>query len=150
MTMSRVTKFSFIVLLFLQIDSGFTELRFESRPFELKGQTYQLEIADNQVRKQQGLMFRRELDKQAGMLFIYQVNGNHRIWMKNTLVPLAVFWLDENARIVDKKILKPCVIIDCPVYQAVKDSRYILELHPSTFKLFGIGELLPALTSSGN
>lgn len=145
--MIRVTKFSFIALLFLLINVSAAAVEFDSLVVVLKGEPYHLEIADTRLRQQRGLMFRHSLDDNEGMLFIYPAEGNHRIWMKNTRIPLAVFWLDGSARIINKQLLTPCRILNCPVYQAAKPSQYVLELHPSALSKFQLGEVLAELES---
>lgn len=112
----------------------------------LKGKLYQLEVADTSERKSQGLMFRRSLGRNAGMLFPYDAPVNLKIWMKNTLIPLAVIWLDEQARVIHKKILHPCRIPSCPSFGPQRYSSYVLELHPQELERFKIGDqLIPVL-----
>ena len=63
------------------------------------------------------------------MLFFYPRSAQHRIWMKNTLIPLQVIWIDANFEVIDSKILKPCESIYCPSFGVDRPSKYILEIN---------------------
>ncbi len=145
---TRLSKISFIILLFFPAGSGLAEPRAKVIQLELKGQVYQLEIADTHYLRSRGLMHRSRLDQQAGMLFVYPTEGHYRIWMKNTLIPLTVIWLDSKATILDIKTLLPCMSLHCPIYAADQPSRYILELHASQASRFQPGDRLPVLLSA--
>lgn len=141
-------QFIFIGLLFFISTVSHSDQKFFSESFVLKNKLYELEIADTKKRKRQGLMFRQEIEKSEGMLFLYKKPGDHRIWMKNTLIPLLVIWLDRDAKIIEKKILQPCRTVNCPVTSASALSKYILELHPAEFDRFNKGDHLPAIINS--
>ncbi len=145
---TRLTKISFIILLFFQAGSGLAEPTAPTIQLELKDRLYQLEIANTHYLRTRGLMHRGRLDPQAGMLFVYPGPGHYRIWMKNTLIPLTVIWLDDQATILDIKTLLPCRSAHCPIYSADQPSSYILELHASQASRFQPGDRLPALLSA--
>ncbi len=144
-TMARVTKFTFTVILFLLLNVSQAGLEFNRQNINLKGEIFDLEIADTPLHQRQGLMFRTSIGEQQGMLFVYGNEGRRGIWMKNTLIPLAVFWLDASSRIVYKQILQPCMTPRCPVYQPVTPAQFVLELHPNQFDNFNVGDSLPGL-----
>ena len=73
-------------------------------------------------------MQRQYLAPRQGMLLVYAQQGDHRIWMKNMLIPLWVYWIDAGHRVIARRRLEPCKQQPCPVYSANGDSRYILEL----------------------
>lgn len=97
---------------------------------ELKaGQSvYQVELAATPAERRKGLMFREYLAPGEGMLLAYPDNGDHRIWMKNMQIPLRVFWIDGQHRVIDVQRVEPCSESPCPVFGAPGPSRYILEL----------------------
>jgi len=142
--MNRLTKISFLLLLFLMADIALAA-DFPLHTLQLNNRLYQIELADNNARRTQGLMHRPELAEDAGMLFLYQRPGDYRIWMKNTLIPLLVIWLDADARIIEMQILPPCRIQNCQVYGAREASQYILELNPEQRSNFAIGDVLPSI-----
>ena len=103
-------------------------VEFERGSLEIMGVQYSIEIAKTSSQRQQGLMFRESLDIREGMLFVYPRSGNHRIWMKNTLIPLSVIWLDGNETVIEVKNLPPCKLDPCPIYGVSKPAKYIIEL----------------------
>ncbi len=138
------------LLLLINLTAGWSKVfayeleNFESVPMNIGGKTFQLEIADTPNRRQQGLMFRSELSIYTGMIFIYPQSGNHRIWMKNTRMPLAVVWIDDKATVIAIKKLRPCKQENCPSYGVRSASKYIIEFH-TNFNGLKPGDHLPEL-----
>ncbi|MFT5219402.1 MAG: uncharacterized membrane protein (UPF0127 family) [Planctomycetota bacterium] len=91
--------------------------------------SYRVEQASTPAERQSGLMHRQSLAQGAGMLFLYPRSGQHRIWMKNTLIPLQVIWIDEDFEVIGSKILKPCESTYCPSFGVDRPSRFILEIN---------------------
>ena len=108
--------------------------------------SYEIELAITPAQRQRGLMHRQYLSPRQGMLLIYAQAGDHRIWMKNMLIPLRVYWIDEDFTVVGMQRLQPCSASPCPVYSVESDTRYVLELgdyeHPlaSGDKIEGLSE----------
>jgi uncharacterized membrane protein (UPF0127 family) len=89
---------------------------------------YQIELATTQGQRQQGLMHRLQLGPRQGMLLVYSQAGDHRIWMKNMVIPIRVYWIDASSVVIGVQRLEPCDAQPCPIFAVAGDSQYILEL----------------------
>jgi len=125
----------FIISLFNIEATISNDIAFEQKLLVLAGEEYLLEIARSAKQRNHGLMFRDRLQEGRGMLFIYPRPGNHRIWMKNTLIPLTVVWVDEGNKVIGVKYLFPCEYDPCPSYGVSLPSKYILELSSGNHRL---------------
>jgi len=65
------------------------------------------EVAYTFDARAQGLMFRRSLGPNEGMLFVFPEAESHCMWMKNTLIPLSVAFIDEKGKIVSISDMLP-------------------------------------------
>lgn len=65
------------------------------------------EIADDATEREIGLMFRKGLDANAGMLFVLPQTGPAAFWMKNTGIPLTIAYLDAAGTIMELHDLEP-------------------------------------------
>ena len=64
-----------------------------------KSHRVQVEVADTDAKREQGLMFRKELPEGRGMLFLFHEEGEHAFWMKDTLIPLDLIFVDSSGRV---------------------------------------------------
>lgn len=71
------------------------------------GGTLSLELAVSRSERARGLMYRRTLARNSGMLFVFPDTARRAFWMKNTFVPLSIAFLDGNLRVVSIHHLKP-------------------------------------------
>lgn len=93
------------------------------------GTRVKVEIADTPDLRQRGLMFREHLAEGEGMLFIFEETGFYPFWMKNTLIPLDMIWLDVNRRVVSiAHSVPPCKADPCPNFSPTADSIYVVEV----------------------
>jgi uncharacterized membrane protein (UPF0127 family) len=104
----------------------------------------QAEVASTMGTRSQGLMQRKSMAQGAGMLFLFDELDAHCMWMKNTLIPLSVAFIDERGEIVNIADMQP---LDETTHCASRPARYALEMNQGWFKKRGIspGTLIQGL-----
>ena len=104
----------------------------------------QAEVASTTATRSQGLMQRKSMAQGAGMLFLFDESAGHCMWMKNTLIPLSVAFVDERGEIVNIADMQP---LDEATHCASRPARYALEMNQGWFKKRGIspGTLIQGL-----
>ena len=83
-----------------------------------------------------GLMFRRSLAPDSGMLFVFDSDEFQRFWMKNTLIPLSIAYITRDSLITD--ILEMAPRDTTTPYVSSKPVRYALEMNSGWFQSHGI------------
>jgi len=108
----------------------------ESRRAEVrlpKGRVFKAEIADTPERWARGYMYRREVGEHDAMVFVFPAPSFHPFWMKNTLVPLDIIWMDEKGTIVHLEAgVPPCKADPCPSYGPLRMVSSVLEVRAGT------------------
>ncbi|MGH9399553.1 MAG: DUF192 domain-containing protein [Thermoanaerobaculia bacterium] len=93
------------------------------------GAVYRLDLARTGVEQQQGLMFRESLPANAGMLFLFGQPAVHQFWMKNTMIPLDIVWLEADGRVLFVSAnTPPCKADPCPTYGPNTAAVNVLEI----------------------
>lgn len=99
-----------------------------------EGSCIDVELATTPEEMKIGLMNHTSLPENIGMLFIFDKEGIHKFWMKNTLIPLDIIWVDENGKIIYiEKNAQPCNVPAYPAFGPESSSRYGLLVKPSDF-----------------
>lgn len=93
------------------------------------------EVAANEGSMQRGLMNRKSMDEHAGMLFSFRAADKHCMWMRNTLIPLSVAWLDDDGVIVDIQEMAPK---SDQLHCSSKPASYALEVNQGAFERQGV------------
>lgn len=93
------------------------------------------ELAADDPSRMRGLMFRKSLGPNEGMLFVFDETTTHCMWMKNTYVPLSVAFLDERARVINIADMTPH---SEESHCATRPARYALEMERGWFAARGI------------
>lgn len=96
------------------------------------------EIADSDAKRHLGLMFRKYLPENEGMLFIFNREDIHSFWMKNMRVPLDIIWISEEKRVVYAADKVPPCGIQCPSLVPAVKAKYVLEVNSGFVNKFGI------------
>jgi uncharacterized membrane protein (UPF0127 family) len=93
------------------------------------------EVAAEFGTRMRGLMYRASMPQNAGMLFIFDESTQHCMWMKNTLIPLSVAFIDDAGRIVNVEDMQPQTEDS---HCASRPARYALEMNLGWFSAKGI------------
>lgn len=101
--------------------------------------TILIEVADEPEERARGLMNRTELPQDTGMLFVFPESAMRSFWMKNTLIPLEIFYFDGNGEFVSWTTMQPCEKEPCPTYDSASLAKYALEVSPGFRAKNGIG-----------
>jgi uncharacterized protein len=96
------------------------------------------EIASTDETRSKGLMFRDSMPDDAGMLFVFPEMDRQTFWMKNTLIPLDLIWLNERKEIVYFVTAPPCEEDPCVTYEPMQKTKYVLELNGGFLKKHNI------------
>ena len=93
------------------------------------GDSVTAELAVTPEERARGLMYRKKMGFDQGMLFIFGEEDFYSFWMKNMVIPLDFIWLDKEKRIVHmEQNVPPCKQEPCPTYTSKVPARFFLEL----------------------
>jgi len=93
------------------------------------------EVADTMGTRMEGLMHRGSMPQGAGMVFVFDRVAIHCMWMKNTLIPLSVAFIDEGGAIINIADMQPHSEAS---HCATRPARYALEMNKGWFAQRGI------------
>ena len=106
---------------------------------DLKGQSYSIELAEDDASRERGLMDRESMPTDHGMLFVFQDDAPRAFWMKNCKFPQDMLFFDENRKLVSVQHDVPaCTADPCPAYSSGAPARYVLELNAGQAKKLGL------------
>ncbi len=110
-------------------DQAFAEFQTDSLPH------LTLEVARTEPERERGLMFRDSMPDDRGMVFIFEQPSQVGFWMRNTLIPLSIAWLDANGTIVDIQDMQP--LTDTP-HVPSGPYVYAIEVNQGWFRANGV------------
>jgi len=105
-------------------------------PLQVNGKVITAEVADDAKECEAGLMFRKELAKDSGMLFVLPGPERATFWMKNTLIPLSVAYINAQGVILEIHDMKP--LDETPIPSAFSTISYALEMTKGWFADHGV------------
>ncbi|HZX30551.1 MAG TPA: DUF192 domain-containing protein [Rhodocyclaceae bacterium] len=123
------------LFLLLGMLAGSVQAQMPRMDFTIGFYRIEAEVASDLKNRMQGLMGRRSMAPQQGMLFVFPEAARHCMWMKNTLLPLSVAFLDEEGRIVNIEDMQPETLDS---HCAAKPARFALEMNKGWFAEKGI------------
>jgi uncharacterized protein len=92
--------------------------------------TIYTEIASTEKSRENGLMNRKKLPENNGMLFVYKTLDNHCFWMRDTYLPLSIAFLRDDGTIINIADMQPYSLYEhCPN----EPVRYALEMNQGWF-----------------
>jgi uncharacterized protein len=117
-----------------------------SRPYRkttlrYKGKRISMEIADTFAKQMIGLMYRKSIDGNKGMLFplAFSTRTGSSIIMLNMKFAIDILWLDDGKKVIDIcRSAKPAKSIFSPSYTPRAASKYVIELRAGTAKRLGV------------
>lgn len=99
----------------------------------LKGTPFDVELAVSESEHRHGLMGKRELKRDQGMLFVYEEPQLLTFWMKDTLIPLDILFFNGDGELTELfAAIPPCRAEPCSTYSNTIPSLYVLELPAGT------------------
>jgi uncharacterized membrane protein (UPF0127 family) len=103
---------------------------------EPKGEAVTVEIAENDHDRQRGLMYRKSMPDDRGMIFWFKEKENHAFWMHNTCIPLDMLYIDDDGLIVGIEENTPTMSDD--TFEVGCPSQYVLELNAGWARAHGV------------
>ncbi|MFZ3230051.1 MAG: DUF192 domain-containing protein [Pseudobdellovibrio sp.] len=134
-----LTVFCLSILISIQViaKEDNSEVNFKKQKIQIKDKKILVELAETDAQHEHGLMFRKGLKPNEGMLFIFKTEETLNFWMKNTIINLSIGYFDKNNRLIDIQEMKAMTSemqINLPTYPSLKPAMYALEMSEGWFK----------------
>lgn len=104
-------------------------------PVNIKGQEFNLEIAKTMPQQSLGLGKRDQLCTKCGMIFVWDIEMSRSFWMKDTLIPLDIIFLDKNGQVINFFTAYPepgVSDLKLKIYRSLSPAKYVVELNAGT------------------
>jgi uncharacterized membrane protein (UPF0127 family) len=123
------------IFLFSNISQAQQETQFPVISLNAGIHLIKAEVAASEAQREQGLMFREKLGQNQGMVFLFGAPQQVCMWMKNTLIPLSVAFIDQSGVIVNIEEMKEQTLDS---HCGAQNVSYALEMTSGWFKQKGI------------
>jgi len=122
----------------------------KSATVTINEQTFDVEVADEDEERIKGLSDRDSLDKDKGMIFIFEEKSKYGFWMKNVNFPLDLIYISDNTIVDIVKNAEPVAedSTDIQIYEPKEDANYVLEIYGGLSDEYGF-EIGNEVTFSG-
>lgn len=117
------------------------EVKFDTAEIQIGSKKVMVELSTSPAQHEKGLMYRETLEKDKGMLFIFDKEDTLSFWMKNTYVDLSIAYINKKMKIVDIQEMKatsPLEVTEPVTYPSKKPAMYALEMPKGWFKASNI------------
>lgn len=125
----------FLLALILFATGDSAEARDSRIKLSVGAQTIRAEVARTPEQRSKGLMQRRHLGKNDGMLFVFEQPQTISMWMKNTLIPLSVAFIDDHGNIINIAEMSPQTLDS---HSSLAPAKYALEMNAGWFDRHGV------------
>lgn len=141
----NLAPYTFLILSLMLCLSGCRPDEYQNVKIVINRKIYTFEVAATDEQRKRGLMFRKEIDENSGMLFVYPQEMPLRFFMKNTHIPLDIAFIDKNGTIIHIESMVP---LNETVIPSKMPAKYALEVNRGFFQKTGLdaGDQLQFLT----
>lgn len=140
----RFNPFKFLpLLLAAQIVAGLTMGGQPSAYFPESDASLELEVAETPLERKRGLMYRERLPVDQGMLFVFPEEDERGFWMKNTLIPLDMIFIDRDGKIINIEEAQPepnTPDRELKTYRSEGEAQYVIEANSTFTEEYGVKE----------
>lgn len=148
-----MSKYIFSTLIFI-ILAIITLFYFTQRPalktisVKIKDKNFNLEVAKTLTQKATGLSNRTELCSDCGMIFLFSQDNTQSFWMKDTLIPLDIIWVNSQGKVVYLSTALPepnTPDNQLKIYKNTKPAKYVIELNSGMAEKVSlkVGDIIP-------
>jgi uncharacterized membrane protein (UPF0127 family) len=106
--------------------------------FEGSDAALHVDVAETAQEQRKGLMGIETLPEDEGMAFVFDEPSDTTFWMKDTLIPLSIAFLDESGRVIGVRDMQPCEADPCPTYGVDRPFVLAIEANLGWFDRAGI------------
>ena len=111
--------------------SSAADIAFRTSHVRVASHPLKVELAVTEEQRERGLMFRKQMGRDDGMLFVFDEPAYQSMWMKNTLIPLSVAFLDGDGRILNILDMQPETL---DTHTSAGPARYAIETNIGWFE----------------
>jgi uncharacterized membrane protein (UPF0127 family) len=130
----KIERVTYALIFFFWTSAALSQNPFKI-PLYLKDKEVWVEVAKTPEERAKGLMGRKHLGQEEGMLFIFETEDYYAFWMKDTLIPLSIAFIDQEGRILRITDMKPLTLES---HNPPKPVLYALEMKKGWFSANGI------------
>lgn len=119
-------------------DGRCTAIGEEKKTIVLGGRNFDVVTATTPEEHAQGLMNVQRLEANEGMLFVFGKPAMPAFWMKNTLLPLDIIFIDKEKSVISVHTAQPCTEEHCQTYSPSREAFFVLEVNAGTAKMLNV------------